>query len=383
MSLRGVAVAGVFFGHLFGIGSISIGTIVSNGTFAYQFHNERFETWKSLLEIATPLYGKNFVILFFVLSGFLMAKVMESRRYAGAEGTLHFYRARFLRLAPALYFNLLICWALFAQADLSIKKTLGDIFFVNNFTDRGLNLVTWSLSHEMQFYLICPLVFLVAKRWYGMIAVLALAAYSFLGPFPYFAYLYTFFAGFFLYRIPPMPSVESMVVKYRWLLVLFGLCALHFLFDFEYFNHQYRSGDVIAAISSAFLIYVCSIEKTEPRRSSWVTRSTSFLGHITYGFYLWHYVIIRTRAGDFEQLAKSIAARFHLSFWQTVVIFHVGEIIALGAISIALGYLSYVLIETRFRPDLYSPAHLNQPHDAVTPQACSPDPPNPYPLHQP
>ena len=56
-----------------------------------------------------------------------------------------------LASAPLLYFNLLFCLAFFPYVTFDTTKILGDFLFITNFTGLGINGVTWSLSHEMQF----------------------------------------------------------------------------------------------------------------------------------------------------------------------------------------------------------------------------------------
>ena len=79
-----------------------------------------------------------------------------------------------------LYVNLAICIGLYRFADLDPLMMIGDVLFINNFTGRGINLVTWSLSHEMQYYLAAPFIYLMfrkltgGKRIAGALAMLAI-----------------------------------------------------------------------------------------------------------------------------------------------------------------------------------------------------------------
>src|SRR5665213_141294 len=199
--LRGCAVIGVLLGHLFGIGSLSVGAIATKGQWNYTLHVEPFETWRTALEIITPLLGMNFVILFFVQSGYLMGKVFFEGRYNASSGKRAFYWARYLRLAPLLYFNLVVCIGLFRYADLDPGMILGDVLFINNFTGRGVNLVTWSLSHEMQYYLIAPFIYLACHNLTGWRAVagglvLLASAYGIGWLIPQLGFMYAFAVGF-------------------------------------------------------------------------------------------------------------------------------------------------------------------------------------------
>ena len=80
MALRGMAVIGVALGHLAGLGRLSIGAVVTKGPWNFVEHDAPFEMWRTLTEIATPLIGRNFVILFFVQSGYLIGIVFFDER---------------------------------------------------------------------------------------------------------------------------------------------------------------------------------------------------------------------------------------------------------------------------------------------------------------
>jgi hypothetical protein len=53
-----------------------------------------------------------------------------------------------------------VCLLLLPSAQPTWLEAAGDFLFVNNFTGRGINGVTWSLSWETQYYLVAPFVFL-------------------------------------------------------------------------------------------------------------------------------------------------------------------------------------------------------------------------------
>ncbi len=355
MALRGSAVIGVLLGHLFGIGTISIGAIATKGKWNYTPHSEPFETWRSVLEIVTPLLGTNFVILFFVQSGYLMGKVFFDGRYDANTGKRDFYWARYLRLAPLLYVNLVICLCFYRYADLDPGMALGDILFINNFTGRGLNLVTWSLSHEMQYYLAAPFIFLLFRRltgWktvVGAVAVLA-AAFGIGSLVPQFGFAYAFVAGFTVNLLPTKPA--TLATKRLGLVA--GLLVLHFGYNILSFAQQPDLAVPLAVIVSGWLVHLCERPSIEKEHAPLILRLSVFTGYLTYGIYLWHYPIIMTRAGDFADLAQGVAASLHLEQWQTMMLFHSMELLFVLVVSYGLAYATFFLIEARFRPSLYS-----------------------------
>ena len=105
------------------------------------------------------------VELFFVLSGFLITRLLVQEQLA--TGRMHlklFYLRRLCRLFPALLTTIVIARILnqFAPADaLSWRESATAVlFYVGNFFFPHLGLLThtWSLSIEEQYYLVWPIV---------------------------------------------------------------------------------------------------------------------------------------------------------------------------------------------------------------------------------
>jgi len=345
--LRGCAALGVFSGHLAALGPISIGAVVTKGQWNYTPHAEPFETWRSVLEILTPLLGLNFVVLFFVQSGFLMGKVFFDRRYDAENGKFEFYWARYLRLAPLLYVNLVVCAFFYKYADVAPLKLAADFLFLNNFTGPSVNGVTWSLSHEMQYYLVAPFVFMFCKRHIGWLLA-AIAAAFVIGQFaPPFGYTYAFLVGFGVNLMPK--RIVTARAKHVGLIV--GLLVLHLGFNSLMFAHFETAAVLLATIASAALVYVCEQQSNAP--SSMLLRWGVLTGYLTFGFYLWHYVVIRT----FTDTILGWTSALTDTPWAATMIFHGLELVTALPVSYGLAWLSFVFIESRFRPGLYAGVH--------------------------
>ena len=137
------------------------------------------------------------VDVFFVISGYLITRNLESAPPAGLRGLLAFYGRRMRRILPALYLvtfaSLIAAWVLLLPGEFdafarSLAATLlfvPNILFLNQagyFDHAAIGkplLHTWSLGVEEQFYLIVPLLILV-RQWlrpaWRTPATLALAA---------------------------------------------------------------------------------------------------------------------------------------------------------------------------------------------------------------
>ncbi len=129
------------------------------------------------------------VDVFFVLSGFLITRLLlEEREVTGHVGLLRFYLRRILRLFPALVV-VSVAVGIYAHIWLShdqAVQTLRDVFatatyhmnWVQALTARplfGLLDHAWSLSIEEQFYVVWPLMLIVAHKLGGTRAVLGTA----------------------------------------------------------------------------------------------------------------------------------------------------------------------------------------------------------------
>lgn len=123
------------------------------------------------------------VDMFFVISGFLITKIINDRQVQGRFSYVDFYRRRALRILPALgvvlAFVLLVGWRVLPPSDYlgTGKAAVAASTFVSNFyfwrvggyfdTELKLNplLHTWSLAVEEHFYLLLPLLFLAIWRF--------------------------------------------------------------------------------------------------------------------------------------------------------------------------------------------------------------------------
>lgn len=127
-------------------------------------------------------FDKLGVLLFFVLSGFLITGLLERERSAsGKIDFRRFYIRRVLRLAPALllFLTTVTIFIPFGWiTDVPRKEILECVFYARNLFGRSLTLGhIWSLSLEEQFYLVWPLAFslLPMKRCAGYVTAICVA----------------------------------------------------------------------------------------------------------------------------------------------------------------------------------------------------------------
>jgi peptidoglycan/LPS O-acetylase OafA/YrhL len=122
--------------------------------------------------------------LFFGLSGFLITSLLVEERHLTARVRLgQFYLRRFFRLIPALLL-MLACIVVLGEALGSPgigRDSLYALFYAGNWAQIAGGYFpalaqTWSLAVEEHFYLVWPMAFLVAWRYGGRRAALAVAA---------------------------------------------------------------------------------------------------------------------------------------------------------------------------------------------------------------
>ena len=119
------------------------------------------------------------VTIFFVLSGFLITKILldnrnNAERLNNSKGTVlkSFYSRRILRIFPAYYLTVFLTLLLHRKLGLSFPfpEFLSSITYTSDFYVFELKkwpLLTphfWSLSVEEQFYLIWPLIILFIPK---------------------------------------------------------------------------------------------------------------------------------------------------------------------------------------------------------------------------
>ena len=112
-------------------------------------------------------HGHYGVQLFFVISGFVLALPFAAHylQAAPAVKLKHYYFRRLTRLEPPYVLVLLICFGLFVLLGKNSAKDLAPhlaagLSYSHSLvygTHNVLNLVTWSLEVEIQFYLLVPL----------------------------------------------------------------------------------------------------------------------------------------------------------------------------------------------------------------------------------
>ncbi|MDR6543225.1 peptidoglycan/LPS O-acetylase OafA/YrhL [Acinetobacter bereziniae] len=291
------------------------------------------------------------VDVFFVISGFLMTKIIMDGLQKNNFSILQFYTNRAVRIIPALavlcIFLLILGWfelIPFDYRSLS-KHVIGSLLFVSNIiywkesgyfdvdSHEKILLHTWSLSVEWQFYLFLPIYLIIAykllkhKTIYALILLficsLALAhVISTYRPSASFFLLPTraweMILGGFLYFLPK-PNLKDAT---SYLLEIIGFSLI--IASLYLFNAKTPWSSIytlVPTIGTALILY------TQNQKSIFTNNKIAqFLGNASYSIYLWHWPIVFWL--------------FHKNQQNNIIYLLVGIII-----SITLGYLSAKYVE--------------------------------------
>lgn len=262
-----------------------------------------------------PFGGPVGVTLFFVLSGFLITRLLLKEEASRGRIDLRaFYIRRALRLYPALLLFLialpLIMWA-------TRDPQLGDYWwkglaaaaYVTNLLQAGgqgfgILTHTWSLAVEEQFYLVWPAILIGAgllargnrRRLVGIVAGLLAVALAWrlaaMGALPagrvYFApdtNAFALLGGALLGSLPVVRNAPRWVT-YAAVAVLGVLSVLRLPDD-----HQEAANTVAVLAAGVGLVAVWAAFSSAPTLLAW--GPLVWVGTISYGLYLWHDALLK------------------------------------------------------------------------------------------
>ena len=298
------------------------------------------------------------VTVFFFISGFLITRLLIAEQESGGRVNLSkFYTRRLIRLYPALLFMLVITSAIsgvFGYGLPARNEVLAAVFYFTNFYQvHSANIgyaplmswtPLWSLAVEEHFYLLFPLIVLMAglvwRRLYlSVIAIIILVPmwrmYQFLnysGSVADYNYMMTFARidsiawGCLLTISLHRDGVEELkrVIGYLPLVLVTLALLATFLIRDEAFRWVLRfsvQGAVIFVLMLN-LYYLASLR--------WVFKILEFaplvwIGMTSYALYLWHFPIYDYVHRIMDVSTMSIALTIALSFFMTAFSFYIVE----------------------------------------------------------
>lgn len=308
-----------------------------------------FDYTPSLFFFSIVDEGHTGVALFMTLSGYLFAKLLESRRVNYRA----FFWNRLLRLGPLLAVALVIGSVKQAYRGLSLYDYALSIL-------QGIVLPTlpnggWSLTVEFHFYLLLPALLLLSRRSRFFLAGLLLCAvtgryllHQYNGEVQSLAYL-TLIGRIdqFLLGILAFHYRQFFARQHAVLLCTFLLFSLvYWQFDIQggyYHNPSYPSPSLIWVVlptleGLAYAIGIAYYDQLNIPTTTFASRLISRIGCYSYSIYLLHFYFV-FHAARFVHNNIIDLSNFYVALAASAVCF---------SCMIPIGYLSYRFIESPF-----------------------------------
>ena len=255
------------------------------------------------------------VDLFFVLSGFLITRILLRDKKAGTYSFKLFYIKRALRIFPIYFLTILVCGIVFSWKGMGyLSIYTANYYFSFNPAPHPLE-HTWSLSVEEHYYLIWPLIVFFFSRkiikkylWPFLLLILSLSlllAYNTFGDTIFSRLIYmgtefrilTLCTGSFLAFYEARLMALNKVKLTRWLLlcciVSFTLIVMMMQKLFEAYVPISILGLLLFAMYSTFLFMTVLVQEKRNNVIDTLFGNTyiGYVGKLSYGLYLYHFPI--------------------------------------------------------------------------------------------
>jgi peptidoglycan/LPS O-acetylase OafA/YrhL len=288
----------------------------------YRLHASPLNEWISVPTLRTIFFNGNYgVSVFFVISGYLITTNIL-RRYGSLAGTdvTHFYKLRLFRLYPSVVLALAIITILglaglsnFANA--TRQTDFGSGFFVianlsvltfwhNILMERvgyfnyAMN-IYWSLSVEEVFYLLYPLVLVIARRRWQLV----LLACAGMVVAPAYRWLHSDDELFFMYGnlacvdmlvygcvAAVAANLVSWTVPMRRILATLAFVAMCWVYMQGIGGNEAFGATLLGIAAAIFLVAVSRLPSGSVARR--VGGPLAWFGSHSYELYLFHIVVL-------------------------------------------------------------------------------------------
>ncbi|MYZ43656.1 acyltransferase family protein [Schauerella aestuarii] len=283
--------------------------------------------------------GNHGVDVFFILSGFLMSRILV--RKSSSFSYVGFIWSRLKRIYPAFFVSLVVCTACVTTIfgwDWDGSRFVKNMFFLNAFPVFGVlpyNHVSWSLGYEFAFYFLIPVIIFLARFFDVRICagILLLSAY-FLIPDNYFRFLALFigaFIGSFSDRFLSAVAEKVPLILPFVIYILLGLARA--VYDLKF------SSTYCVFIFTSSILFICIVWN----EGCWLNRFLSkkvfrALGSLSYSIYLYHSIV-----------ASLVLHK--VTPWPASAFGVVWAVIISIALTLLVSYFSYVLFEKWYFSD--------------------------------
>jgi len=325
------------------------------------------EEIKNIFGIPNILHSKGFqlpdghfsVVLFFVLSGFLITFLLiKEKQNFGKISLRDFYIRRVFRIMPLYFMVLFLSFVIFRQEYQTNTIILCATIFPNIAHALSIGWPTspqiWSIGVEEQFYLLWPLLLiLIPPKRVTIYLILFFAGFSLIHLLLGYANFNTVQnTGFndFVYKFFYFSKFNSMALgsmlgymcatnnkNLRFLFNNYVAYASVFLSFFMWFFHisfQYFNDEIYSMV---FGVMIINLAANNSFKLHIDTKVSVFLGKISYGIYMYHWIIIML----LMKLIPYSIFKTNISF--NIVIYSLAIIL-----TICVSWVSYVSFEKYF-----------------------------------
>ncbi|MEQ0565863.1 acyltransferase [Amycolatopsis sp. NEAU-NG30] len=308
------------------------------------------------------------VTFFFILSGFVLTCAVRPR-----DTTVRFWRRRFFKIYPnhLLTFGaaLLLLTVITGQGGVRFSDGLLNVLLLQSWSTTlevrtSFNPVAWSLSCELLFYLLFPLIIKLVNKvrperlwlWTILSAASVLALPVVAGVLPAGTMLPFGFSDMQLYYVFHCPAGQLLTFVFgmflakvvlagrRLPLKLGGAVALTVTAYFvtPLFGALFQFG-ALMAIPLGLLIAAAAVADRDRVKTFMGNRLMVWLGEISFAFYLWHYFVL---VAGHHWLGQG-------ENWSTLTSAAVE--VLLFAVSLVLAWLTFKLVEQPIMKRFASP----------------------------
>lgn len=272
-------------------------------------HNQGLPSFDGL-----PIYhrGLEAVYMFFVLSGFLIIRIIYRAKIRDAFSIKDFYIRRVLRIFP-LYYLVLIFGLVFYNVILPFvnipfeinytwqEAFLYNVFFLPNvfaqkFEPGGIIEILWSIGIEEQFYLvIAPLLFFINVKWVLRVLSVLLIGYFIIywsDAFEFLRkYIFVFFYLFFGGVVAILEEKKKLEFLKRSAIIPILICILTLLY---FITDWFLIGPLWSRSLFTCLLFGLFIHSLAFNNRGVDLKSDilNHLGSISYGIYMYHAIVL-------------------------------------------------------------------------------------------
>lgn len=290
------------------------------------------------------------VDVFFVISGFLITRILFANQETGGQRLISFYKRRVRRIVPLVLFTTTISLVVGCIVMLpdDLNRLCQSVIATNLFSNNILELVTtkdywnvinefkplmhtWSLGIEEQFYLVYPLIFIFKntskKRLVSIIGVLSVL--SLILFYSNFSDQYKFYLLPFRFFELSLGGLVALVKNSRYESALTYNLSLILLTGLLLYPYESISGPLSVVSTTTLCGLLMLSYPTDRIRANIIIENpvVRFIGKISFSLYMWHQIVLAfTRYFlDDELTLKDHTVIFLLVLFLSIISYYIVE----------------------------------------------------------